>query len=193
MRSIELPDIDCFIHSVSPVKRSYGSEYMNCDIQTESSVVKAVCFSPEKRKTLQAMAQQKTPVKIKKYNISTKFGREDVVIDRKTCLIPTTVAFQYQGVETSSSNITSLSQVAPDQLVAVKARVKHLSSPKNVVLVGGDPVRKQECYVCDPSGFMMLILWGEYTDSVEEDKTYFFNKARVRVTSLERYLNTPKE
>ena len=118
-----LPDIECFIHSVSPLKRSHGSEYMNCDIQTASSLVKAVCFSPEKGKTLQAMALQKSPMKIKKYNISTKNGRQEVVIDRKTYLIPTTVAFKYKGVESSSSNIASLSQVAPDQLVAVKACV----------------------------------------------------------------------
>jgi hypothetical protein len=37
-----------------------------------------------------------------------------------------------------------------------------------------------------------LLLWDEHTDSVKENKTYFFNKARVRATSLERYLNTPK-
>ena len=97
---IELPDIEYFVHSVLPLKRSHGSEYINCDIQTESSLVKVVCFSPEKGKNLQAMAQQKSPVKIKKYNISTKYGREDIGIDRKTCLIPTTVAFEYKDVRT---------------------------------------------------------------------------------------------
>ena len=78
--------IASFVHSVSPLKRLHGSEYIDCDIQTESSVVKMVRFSPEKGKTLQAITQQKSPVKINKYNISTK-----------TCLIPTTVAFEYNS------------------------------------------------------------------------------------------------
>ncbi len=67
-----------------------------------------------------------------------------------------------------------------------------MSLPKNVVLQGGT-VRRQQCYVCDPSGFMKLILWGKHTDTVEENKTYLFNKVRVRVTSYERYLNTSKD
>ena len=47
-------------------------------------------------------------------------------------------------------------------------------------------------FVCNPSGFMKVILWGEHTDTVEENKTYVFNKVRVCVTSNERYLSTPK-
>ena len=53
-------------------------------------LIKGVCFSPEKGRTLEAMALQKSPVELKKYSISTKYGRDDIVIDKKkkTSLIP---------------------------------------------------------------------------------------------------------
>lgn len=85
----------------------------------------------------------------------------------------------------------SLSEVAPDQLVAIKGCVTHLSAIKSVVLQGG-PVRKQECYLSDPSGYIKLILWGKHADTIEENGTYFFNKVRVKVAKGERYVNTPK-
>ena len=102
---------------------------------------------------------QKSPVKLKKYSISTKYGREDIVIDKKTSLIPTDVTFAYKNVA-DKLMIASLSQVAPDQLVAIKGYVTHLASTKSIVLQGG-PVRKQQCYISDPSGFIKLVLWGQ--------------------------------
>ena len=87
--------------------------------------------------------------------------------------------------------IASLSEVAPDQLVAIKGCVTHLSATKSVVLQG-DPVRKQECYLSDPSAYIKLILWGKHADTIEENGTYFFNKVRLKVAKGERYVNTPK-
>ena len=171
-----MPDIDCYIHSVSPLKKSSGSEYINCDIQTKSGLIKGVCFSPEKGRTLEAMALQKSPVKLKKYSISTKYGRDDIVIDKKTSLIPTNVTFEYKSID-NNLMIASLSEVAPDQLVAIKGCVMHLSATKSVVLQG-DPRRKQECYLSDPSAYIKLILWGKHADTIEENGDIFFQQSK---------------
>ena len=105
-------------------------------------------------------------------------------------MIPTNVTFEYKGIE-NNLMIVSLSEVAPDQLIAIKGSVMHLSATKSVVLQGG-PVRKQECYLSDSPAYIKIVLWGSHTDTVEENGTYFFNKVRVKVAKGERYVNTPK-
>ena len=93
--------------------------HINCDIQTESSVVRAVCFAIEKHQCLEAMAEQRSSVKIQNYAISRKYGQEDIVISRKTSIVPAEATFDHQCMDKNIS-ITSLSQVAADQLVCVK-------------------------------------------------------------------------
>ena len=39
--------IQCYVHSVSPVKTRGFSRYVNCMLQKESEVVKSVCFAVE--------------------------------------------------------------------------------------------------------------------------------------------------
>ena len=71
---LEVPEITCYVHSVSPLKKANGASYVNCDLQKESSVVRAVCFATEKRQSLEAIAAQRSPVKMRNYTISRKFG-----------------------------------------------------------------------------------------------------------------------
>ena len=75
---------------------------------------------------------QKSPVKIRNYAISSKYGREDIVIGRKTSIVPAEATFDHQCVAKNIS-IASLSQVAADQLVCVKGTVKELTAVKNVI------------------------------------------------------------
>ena len=53
-------------------------------------------------------------------------------------------------------------------------------------------VKKQQCFIVDPSGFIKLVLYGKHTDTVEEGKVYQFKKVRVKATKNGRYVNTPK-
>ena len=54
--------------------------------------------------------------------------------------------------------INSLRQVAPEQLVCIKGTIVQLSSSKTVVLQSS-PVKKQEGYIADPTGYIKVILW----------------------------------
>ena len=91
-------------------------------------------------------------------------------------------------------SITSLTQVAPEQLVPIKGylHVAYLTPTKTAV-IQGSPVKKQEGYISDPSGFIKVILWGNHTDTVTAQSTYFFNKLRVKVSQNQRHLNTPRQ
>ena len=71
-------------------------------------------FCSGKKDTLEAIQNQKSPVKLKKYSLSTKYGRQDVVINKHKTIAPTTADFKYEGQEDVTS-IQSLANVAPDQ------------------------------------------------------------------------------
>ena len=82
------------------------------------------------------------------------------------------------------------------ELVKIKGKIAQLGGVKNLNLAGL-PVKKQEAVtqgavIVDPTGFMKVILWGMYADSVREGGTNVFGKLRVKISKGERYLNTPK-
>ena len=128
--SPDVSETKCYIHSVSPVKKFGNTSYFNCNLQTETDVYRSVCFALEKKETLEAMAQQRSPVKIKKHTISSKYGREDVVINKNSTITATNTDFEYKSEDVTS--ISSLAHVAPEQLVAIKGYLAYLSGTKKL-------------------------------------------------------------
>ena len=84
-------------------------------------MIKSVCFSPE-RETLDALSKQKSRVKIKKYSIRKRYGRDDVVINNYTTITPCTTTFDYVSQD-DMMIINFLRQVAPEQLVCIKGNI----------------------------------------------------------------------
>ncbi|XP_028408819.1 uncharacterized protein LOC114531404 [Dendronephthya gigantea] len=183
-------DITCFVHCVSPVKASGSTKYFNCNLQAEGKVFNAVCFAPQKWETLDSHAKQKSPVKIRKYQTSNKFGKDDVIINKYTSIVLTITSLEYKDLK-SPTTIASLSQTTPGQLVTVTGYVAHLSATK-VILMPSGALKKQEGFLVDPTGSIKLVLWRSHTDTIEVEKTYTFNQLRLKFQNSERYLNTPK-
>ena len=165
-----------------PHQKAGQCKYFNCDLQTQSGLTRAVCFATEKLTTFNTLSQQKSPVKIKKYKISTTFNRKDVQISKYTEVEPlpadTNLGFQYNQGATIMS-ISELNHVTSGQLVTIKGKVIHLTGTKTIAHSTG-PLRKQECCIVDPSGHINITLWENYIDTIEESKTYQFNKFRLR-------------
>ncbi len=82
--------IDCYIHSVSPIKTGGDKKYRYFDfnLQTESKVVRAVCFSPDRKEKFDHYEKTKSPVKITKYSENNRYGTTNVVIERQTVVEP---------------------------------------------------------------------------------------------------------
>ena len=106
-------------------------------------------------------------------------------------ITPTTADFEYHSQENVIS-ISSLTNVAPEQLVAIKGYLAHSSATKKIIVQGSE-LKKQEGYIADPSGYIKIIFWGNHTDEVQQGSTYFFNKVRVKLSQDQKYLNTPKQ
>ena len=70
--------LEGYIHGVSPV---YHDKYFQFQIQPETETVRAVCFSPRKRKQFGTYDLNKSPFKIKKrFKIDTTSNAKDVLV-----------------------------------------------------------------------------------------------------------------
>ena len=194
--------VECFIHNVSPVKTSNNGkrQYFNCTLQCEDKVVRAVCFSPEKQTQVKTVELTKTPVRLQNFWQNDTDPSKDIFITKYTQVTPLTndqVDFQFSDELTNAStdaiiNLSSVSRLAPDQLIAVKGQVVKVSGVKNINTNSQGKLRKQEILIRDTTACMKVILWEEYVDTVECDKTYEFKHLRVKGSTSDRYLNTPK-
>ena len=101
--------------------------------------------------------------------INTKYGTQDVVINKNTTVTATTADFEYQSQE-HIIFISSLTNAAPGQLVAIKGYLSHVSGTKKIIIHGSE-VKKQEGYIADPSGYIKTIFWGNHTDNVQQGST----------------------
>jgi hypothetical protein len=96
------------------------------------------------------------------------------------------LSFQYSDELTQKSKITdisSLTKIAKEQLVSgVKTLVKHDNTE----------LKKQELVIRDNKGSIELVLWNEYVDLLETNKTYILTNLRLKESKFGRYVNTPK-
>ncbi|XP_068726907.1 uncharacterized protein [Montipora capricornis] len=185
-----------YIHSVSPVKKAANSQtkYFNCSIQTSDTVVRAVCFNPDKKPHLEKIQKGKTAVTLFNVRSSIKDEVESVVIQNNTKMQPVVLPFSYKDISMMSSlpSLASLQDVSLEQLVEVKAKLTRLTAVKTQNNRFGQPLQKQEAILVDHTTSIKVILWQEHCNTLTEEKTYRLKNLRIKESYGTRYLNTPK-
>ena len=192
-------EMQCYVHSLSPVKKAASSDkqYFHCMLQTQNKSVRAVCFSPEKHGKFRSSELNKSPVKLQNLKPPPNNG-QDLVLNRFTKITPLArdeVAFKYSDELTPKSQVTdisSLTKIAKEQIVSVKAELAQVSGIEVVVTQDNSQLRKQELVIRDGKSSIQLVLWDSYVDSLEINKTYLFNNLRLKESKFGRYLNTAK-
>ena len=58
--------------------------------------------------------------------------------------------------------------------------------------MGVKGLKKQDIIVADPMAHIKLMLWGNYVDTLQLNKTYALNNVRVKFKKYEHYINTPQ-
>ena len=129
---------------------------------------RAVCFSSERKATFNTLEKQKSPVKLSNYRTSTKYGTTDIVIQKYTNVQVTTAPelekqFQYQPIPDTQdpSPISSLSDVAPNQLITIKANLFQLSGIKTIIMDDSKQLTKQRGIIVDQTCHMKIVLWAK--------------------------------
>lgn len=177
-----------YIHNVSPV---YHDRYFEFQIQQETETVRAVCFSPQKRKQFAAYDHNKSPVKIKKFKIDTTSNAKDVLVgDDVSVEDCPNINFQKSELP-STMNIAVAKTVRVGQHVTVKAKVANLTEVKKD---NSGRFNMVHAVLVDPSSSIKLILWESFVNIVVAGSTYLFHNLTVRKDKFtdEIYLNTAK-
>jgi len=188
-------ELSCCVHGLTATKNTESSKYVTCQLQTEKQVIKAICFSPDKIAPLTNAMNDKSPVRIKKFEYNDKF--KNIVIKNNTTVslsqdpLPFTLV---NSLETHIVSIKSLKMTSPKQLVNLKATVLSASGSKVVKVEQGN-LTKSTATLVDPTGSTRAVFWEEWADCVQHDKTYLFTNLRAKEANYsgEIYVNTAKE
>lgn len=176
--------INCYLHNISPVKTASTSKrkYFNCDVQCSDKSVRAVCYSPEKKGELDALAATRSPVKLKNYKRPNN-QNDDFVITKFTKITPLDkkeIDFPFseelKNIESGKPlNISSIQKLAAEQLICIKGKVVSLSSAKILPTRYG-PLRKQDVFLADPTAYIKIVLWRDYVDTLELNKLNIYSE-----------------
>jgi hypothetical protein len=111
----------CYVHNVKPVQKSGKINYVTCQLQTKSSMEKAICFSPEKITPLKAAMASKSPIKMKNFEYNKQYN--NIVIKKSTSIENPgegVLDFQIQDLQASSVLIKDINTIPQGELITVK-------------------------------------------------------------------------
>ena len=121
---------DIYIRYLSPLKKNGGC--FDFQIQTKYKTVRAVCFSPQKRKVLKSYFDKDLPIKLKKCSLETNYNTEDLLLEDDS-EIETLTDIDFSKIELPTNfTIATLKTISIGQLVAIKAKVVSTSEIKQV-------------------------------------------------------------
>lgn len=128
--------ISCYVHGITAQNKG-SSKYVTCQLQTEKQMIKAICFSLEKITPLRKAMNDKSPVKIKKFEFNEKF--RNIVIKNSTVITSQEpLPFQpLESIETRMVTLQTLKMTSPQQLINLKATVKGVSGSKVIKVQKG--------------------------------------------------------
>lgn len=131
----------------------------------------------------------KSPVKIQNYDRQ----KQDVLITKYTKIVPLekdNVNFPHTPMCNADGlleNISWLQKVAAEQVVSIKAEVVQMSGWKTIHTQCYGSLKKQEVILRDNTSSTRVVLWEEYVDCREINKTYLLSNLRVKGSKSEPF------
>ena len=187
-----------YVESVSERKRNRKdtTDYSDVILQLEGPTKRrALCFSNTKRQLLLEKKNNRTAVKISKYNIAK--DNDTIFINDMTYISkprPEEYAFQFQETSPSTSQQWTCLKDGIEHcelmsLVNIKAKVLHVGETQ---LISQKQLKMAETIIFDRETTASLILWEKDVDSVERGRSYNFEQVRIRDRDQQRVFNTTK-
>ncbi|CAH3151381.1 unnamed protein product, partial [Porites evermanni] len=191
-----------YLHNLSPIKTSQNkNQYFVLDFQTNSTVYRTVCFSPEKHAALKRKFECSSPVKVNKYNLkkNDKTGEEELIWNKRTKIEEpqeSEMEFDLQPIkaETVEAKDSSAEEILSEQiktLVNIAGRVT-LNGPTETVKVKGKTLKKQEALFTDNTGSVRLVLWEQDTTKMQSGQCYSMTNVAVKDYNGTNYLTLTK-
>lgn len=133
---------------MSPEKKSGKTRFTNFDLQTSSTdMVKGIYFSPDRATSLKLAMQNKSPVKLTKYEFNEQYN--NIVVQKETVVehCKTPLPFAPSEELRSPINIETVKKMPPQQMVTLTANVTSLTQPKVIKMSNEkQPVKKSHSH-----------------------------------------------
>ena len=159
-----------------------------------STVVKGICFGPEKKRQLDDLMNSREAMTLTKYDLSKKFDITNVVINKASKIVPCSspIAFNRIDIDNSTVNLSAINSIMQGQLINIKATVHEIGGTKVVSRLSGENLTKQEAVLLDPFGCVKVVLWERFVDKITRGKTYLFKNLSLKKDHYnnEIYVNT---
>lgn len=168
-----------YIHNVSPVKKSARTPYFDMQIQTESDILRGVCFSAARQLEFQTLSEKKSPIKLSNVRRDPKPESTDILMNSNVSVEEIDPLNFDAKSQPSTTTIPSLSSVSNNQLLKLKATIVNISAPKRIKTVDGFKT-KLDAVLLDPYGSIRIAIWEDFTKQIEEGKTYSFTNLRLK-------------
>ena len=162
-------ELNCYVHSVSPVKRSdTNCQYFDMKLQTKDETVRAVCFSPEKHKTLKAKGESCQPCKIYMVKRSRISDGEDVIMNKRTRIGDGKCNFDHAAIsDVTKVQVNELNDVQANKIVDIEGKITYLGVPQEV-MYQGKPLVKQSAILSDSTGSIMIAIWDKLVETIRD-------------------------
>eukprot|EP00794_Sanderia_malayensis_P002084 gene2084-2362_t len=184
-----------YVHDVSYIGKGEEKKFFDFQFQTETGVVRAVCFSPGKKRCFEEASFKKSPVKIKKFMKDKAAHSTDIIMNEKVIVqeLPS-LNFECHDLVPKELNIQKLAEVSPQQMVTLKAKVCNLRKETTILQYSKNPLKKRDGLLVDPFGNIKIVFWEDDINAVEEGKTYVFKNLRVKKNKMrsDMYVNPAK-
>ena len=104
------------------------------------------------------------------------------------------IDFPHQELVPKDLNIGKLAELAPEQMITLKANAINVQMPADIHTHRGGSLKKQEALLIDPHGTIKLILWEDDIDAIKDGDTYIFKNLRLKKNRLtgDSYVNPAK-
>lgn len=159
----------CFF-SLSPVRVGPEKKFFNFHLQMEDKkYVRAICFSPGKRKLFQECEKKSSPVKIRKFMHDRNEQSTDILMSQYVVieeLQPEDVPFSKQELLPSDLNVS----ISLLQQINLKGKLIHLGEVETVN-TPHSTLKKCDGLLVYPSGSIKISLWEDDVGKVKEGET----------------------
>jgi hypothetical protein len=189
--------ISGYVQNLSPVRVGPKKKFFDFHLQVEGKKsVRAICFSPAKRKLFDECEKNSTPVKIRKFMHDRKEGSTDILMSEYVIveeLKPEDVPFSKEELLPSDLNVSMLASISPQQLISLKAKLIHVGEVETVK-TPHSTLRKCDGLLVDPSGSVKITLWEDDVGKVTEGETYEFKNLKLKKNNFsgQLYVNPAK-
>lgn len=195
--------ITAYIHDLTEIKTSANNNlYFNLQLQTEEESFRAVCYSPDKHKSLKAKAETSSPIKITNYQKKrNKYTSDDEIHMSKRTKLSDPLEKQSNSdvkplnalfSDKSFSTVENVATAKVQQQVNLQGRITFQGNNETLI-AKGKTLKKQEAYLTDDTASIRLVLWEDDIKKVTSGQSYQLMKVRIRLYNDAPYVTLNKQ